>query len=415
MVLSLRWPPVSRAPRHPRPQRVKNCKCLNLNGAPRKTPTCDPLAPVHTGCLSCWFFGGLPHHGTGGLPGVRQHIITAGSIPWRASRHMSREELHAVKNHDERHERVTMAAPTRLANPLSRRTPVGADRHGSRRPTHPAWDARVRRDPLSSTGHRPRPETARQNLRFAADAHPTLSTVLESVHQIELLSEDKASERHVVMTDTPSSLDVLQAYLLARATFSAEELAFMRTVPAADAGRRGRSCSAPATLRSMRRSSRAAACAASSSMARAKSTSCSSRREQWWLADAISLNTRTPSRYFFAAIEQSDVLLIDAPGQQQIVDRVPGYSEAMRAGLQKQPPPRTCGSSSRSVLRRRNAISISCRRSRPWRSACRSGCWPHTSACRRRPSAASANSCRGSSSTVAFRATTISRGEVCAS
>ena len=38
---------------------------------------------------------------------------------------------------------------------------------------------------------------------------------------------------------------------------------------------------------------------------------------------------------FFAAIEDSDLLLIDASGQQQIVDRVPGYSAAMRAGLQK--------------------------------------------------------------------------------
>ena len=38
---------------------------------------------------------------------------------------------------------------------------------------------------------------------------------------------------------------------------------------------------------------------------------------------------------FFSAIEDSDLLLIDASGQQQIVDRVPGYSAAMRAGLQK--------------------------------------------------------------------------------
>jgi hypothetical protein len=57
--------------------------------------------------------------------------------------------------------------------------------------------------------------------------------------------------------------------------------------------------------------------------------------EQWWLADAISLNTGTASQYFFAAIEDTNLLLIDPPGQQQIVDRVPGYSEAMRAGLQK--------------------------------------------------------------------------------
>ena len=57
--------------------------------------------------------------------------------------------------------------------------------------------------------------------------------------------------------------------------------------------------------------------------------------EQWWLADAISLNTGTPSQYFFAAIEDSDLLVIEGAAHQQIVDRVPGYSEAMRAGLQK--------------------------------------------------------------------------------
>ena len=38
---------------------------------------------------------------------------------------------------------------------------------------------------------------------------------------------------------------------------------------------------------------------------------------------------------YFAAIEDSDLLLVDAEGQQQIVDRIPGYSVAMRAGLQK--------------------------------------------------------------------------------
>ena len=51
--------------------------------------------------------------------------------------------------------------------------------------------------------------------------------------------------------------------------------------------------------------------------------------------DAISLSTGAPSQYFFAAIEDSDLLVIDAAAHQQIVDRVPGYSEAMRAGLQK--------------------------------------------------------------------------------
>jgi CRP-like cAMP-binding protein len=130
-------------------------------------------------------------------------------------------------------------------------------------------------------------------------------------------------------------LDVLQAYLLARATFSAEELAFMRMrfLP--------RTLAAGAFLQRAGDIAQYAAFVARGCLrsfvidGKGKEHVVQFAPEQWWLADAISLNTRTPSQYFFAAIEQSDVLLIDAPGQQQIVDRVPGYSEAMRAGLQK--------------------------------------------------------------------------------
>jgi hypothetical protein len=37
-----------------------------------------------------------------------------------------------------------------------------------------------------------------------------------------------AQYRHVMKSDAPSSFEVLQAYLMARATFSAEDLAFIR-------------------------------------------------------------------------------------------------------------------------------------------------------------------------------------------
>ena len=137
------------------------------------------------------------------------------------------------------------------------------------------------------------------------------------------------------MTAPPSSFDVLQAYLLDRAAFSPEELAFMRTLfqprtlaageflqRAGDVARHGafvtRGC-----LRSFVID------------AKGKEHVVQFAPEQWWLADAISLNTGSPSPYFYAAIEDSDLLLIDPPGQQQIVDRVPGYSAAMRTGLQK--------------------------------------------------------------------------------
>jgi CRP-like cAMP-binding protein len=57
--------------------------------------------------------------------------------------------------------------------------------------------------------------------------------------------------------------------------------------------------------------------------------------ETWWLADSTSLQSGTPSAYFIDAIEDSELLLIDAPSHQKIIDRVPAYAAAFRTGLQK--------------------------------------------------------------------------------
>jgi len=57
--------------------------------------------------------------------------------------------------------------------------------------------------------------------------------------------------------------------------------------------------------------------------------------ETWWFADAMSLIGKTPSQYFVDAIEDSDLLLIDAPSHQRVIDTVPGYAAAFRSGLQK--------------------------------------------------------------------------------
>jgi len=56
--------------------------------------------------------------------------------------------------------------------------------------------------------------------------------------------------------------------------------------------------------------------------------------EEWWLADATSLMSGTPSQYFFDAVEDSELLVIDARSHEQVVERVPGYAAGMRAGLQ---------------------------------------------------------------------------------
>jgi CRP/FNR family transcriptional regulator, anaerobic regulatory protein len=137
------------------------------------------------------------------------------------------------------------------------------------------------------------------------------------------------------MADTRSSSEVLQAYLVARATFSPEELAFITTVFVP------RRLAAGEFLQRGGEVARHAAFVAHGCLRsfvidpKGKEHVVQFAPEEWWLADAISLNTGTPSQYFFAAIEDSELLLIDAPGHQQIIDRIPGYSAAMRAGLQK--------------------------------------------------------------------------------
>jgi CRP-like cAMP-binding protein len=57
--------------------------------------------------------------------------------------------------------------------------------------------------------------------------------------------------------------------------------------------------------------------------------------ETWWLADSNSLSTGAPSTYFIDALEDSELLLIDGPSHQRLVERVQGYGAAFRAGLQK--------------------------------------------------------------------------------
>jgi CRP-like cAMP-binding protein len=57
--------------------------------------------------------------------------------------------------------------------------------------------------------------------------------------------------------------------------------------------------------------------------------------ETWWVADNISLEHRTPSRYFIDAVEESHVLLVDPPSHERIVQHVPGYAASFRRGLQR--------------------------------------------------------------------------------
>jgi CRP-like cAMP-binding protein len=132
-----------------------------------------------------------------------------------------------------------------------------------------------------------------------------------------------------------ASFDVLRTYLQARSTFDEHELAFVRQR------------FVPRTLRSGEFLQRAgdiathAAFVATGCMrsyvvdAMGKEHIVQFAPETWWLADTTSLMTGAPSQYFVDAVEDSDLLLIDPPSHQQLVDGVRGYAASFRTGLQR--------------------------------------------------------------------------------
>lgn len=52
-----------------------------------------------------------------------------------------------------------------------------------------------------------------------------------------------------------------------------------------------------------------------------------------WLADTASLGARTPSQYFYQAIEDSELLLIDPMSHQMLVQRIPPYAASFATGF----------------------------------------------------------------------------------
>ena len=132
-----------------------------------------------------------------------------------------------------------------------------------------------------------------------------------------------------------SAFDVLRAYLEARASFTDEEFAFVRerfiptTLPAGEFLQRAGDVPRHGAFV-------ATGCLRSYVIdANGKEHIIQFAPETWWLADATSLMTGTPSQYFFDAVEDSELLLIDPPAQQLLVDQVPGYAAALRTGLQR--------------------------------------------------------------------------------
>jgi len=130
-----------------------------------------------------------------------------------------------------------------------------------------------------------------------------------------------------------SSFGVLRAYLVARPAFSESELEFIRTLFTAK------------TLRFREYFLRAGTVPTYSAFvvhgclrtyvidAEGREHIIKFQPETWWVGDTTSLTSGTPSQYYIDAIEESDLLLIDGPAHERIVQAVPAYATAFRVGL----------------------------------------------------------------------------------
>jgi CRP-like cAMP-binding protein len=132
-----------------------------------------------------------------------------------------------------------------------------------------------------------------------------------------------------------AAFDRLRAYLVARASFTEDELAFIeslcvaRILPQGAFLQRGGDVATHAAFV-------ATGCLRSYVIdARGKEHIVQFAPEDWWLADANSLMSGKPSQYFVDAVEESHLVLLDPPSHQRIVDSVPGYVAAQRIGLQR--------------------------------------------------------------------------------
>jgi CRP-like cAMP-binding protein len=132
-----------------------------------------------------------------------------------------------------------------------------------------------------------------------------------------------------------AAFEVLREYLLARAAFTATDLEVVREAFL------HRRLSAGDYLQRAGDVTRHAAFVASGCLrnyvidTRGKEHIVQFAPETWWLADATSLNERTPSKFFIDAIEDSELLLIDGPSHHRLVEHVAPYAAAFRAGLQR--------------------------------------------------------------------------------
>jgi CRP-like cAMP-binding protein len=135
--------------------------------------------------------------------------------------------------------------------------------------------------------------------------------------------------------EKPSPFEKLRAYLEERAALTREEVSFLRSLFVERKLEKGE------FLQRTSEPARYAAFVASGCLRsyvideKGKEHIIQFAPEDWWLSDTESLTSGGPAGFFIDAIEDSEVLLIDPPSHQRILDRVPGYSAAFRVGLQR--------------------------------------------------------------------------------
>jgi CRP-like cAMP-binding protein len=132
-----------------------------------------------------------------------------------------------------------------------------------------------------------------------------------------------------------SAFDVLRAYLSERAAFSENDFAVVRSafidkrLGAGEFLQRGGDITTHAAFV-------ASGCLRNYVIdAKGKEHIVQFAPENWWLADSISLMSGQPSQYFIDAIEPTDLLVLDVPSHQRLIEQVPGYAAAFRTGLQR--------------------------------------------------------------------------------
>ena len=132
-----------------------------------------------------------------------------------------------------------------------------------------------------------------------------------------------------------AAFDVLKQYLGERGRFTDRELALVesllvpRTLPAGDFLQRAGEVAKHAAFV-------ASGCLRTYVIdAKGKEHIVQFAPETWWLADGVSLMSGTPSQYFVDAVEDSELLLLDGPSHQRLLNEVPGYAAAFQTGIQR--------------------------------------------------------------------------------